>query len=93
MGAIKRKLPKGFVWEMQAARKKSSKGRAKGGMVAGIRKELIEGSRGIKVGEEGIIEVRAKIGAKRWLFGGIYVSGDMDKKLEWMYEWTEGGGR
>lgn len=41
LGAIRGKLPKGFIWEMQAARRDSNKGREKGGMVAGVTKELV----------------------------------------------------
>lgn len=37
---IRRKLPGGFVWGIQAARRWSKMGRAKGGMLVGIRKEL-----------------------------------------------------
>ena len=91
-GAIRGKLPRGFIWEMQAARRDNNKGRAKGGMVAGVRKELVEGGKGgILIGEEGLIEVRARIGAKVWNFVGVYVSGDLERKLERMEEWAEKG--
>lgn len=37
------RLPEGFRWMMQEARRKSKKGRAMGGMLLGIRKEIAEG--------------------------------------------------
>ena len=54
-GWIRSKLPKGYIWQMQrVAKRERNKGRAKGGIVAGVRKELVEGmTGGIKEGGEG----------------------------------------
>lgn len=38
---VKRRLPKECRWEMQEAKRKNKKCRAMGGIVMGIRKELI----------------------------------------------------
>jgi len=37
---VKGELPKGFNWKVQWAKKRNKKGRAKGGMLMGVRKEL-----------------------------------------------------
>lgn len=56
-------LPKGFVWKIQRARRKSMRGRAMGDMLMGIRKE------------NRIV--------------GVYVNGDIERKLEGLREWME----
>lgn len=42
---MRSKLPKGYVWEAQHAKKEHKKGRAIGGMVMGIRTEIAEEKR------------------------------------------------
>jgi len=37
-GGVKGKLPKGYVWGTQWAVRKNKKGRAKGGMIMGVKK-------------------------------------------------------
>ena len=38
--AVARRLPKGYIWEKQWARRENKRGRAMGGMIMGVRKEL-----------------------------------------------------
>lgn len=57
---IEIKLPKGYVWGMRKAIRSSRKGRAKGGMVMGIKKELIELGRRIETDREGMLIGRVK---------------------------------
>lgn len=45
---IRDKLPEGYVWGIQAARKRNRKRKAIGGMVMRIRKELLEEGIGIE---------------------------------------------
>jgi len=39
---IKEKLPKGYRWKVQGARRKNKKGRMMGGMIVGVKKKLIK---------------------------------------------------
>lgn len=55
---IKGRLPIGYKWGTQIAKRRSRKGRAMGGMAMGIRKEVIEKGQEIKSEKEGIIEGR-----------------------------------
>lgn len=51
---IEEKLSKGYVWEKQWARRERRKGRASGGMLMGIRKDImVEGNRGKEAEEKG----------------------------------------
>lgn len=52
---IKGKLPRGYVWGVQWAEKKNRKGRAMGGMVMGIKREIVEKGKGIEISKEGIM--------------------------------------
>lgn len=40
--SIKDRLPKGYKWKMQETKKEYKRGRAKGDMILGIKKDLIE---------------------------------------------------
>lgn len=50
---IRKKLPKGYRWEVQEAEKKNKKERAMGGMTVDTREELEEKEEGRVVEEEG----------------------------------------
>lgn len=67
---------------VQEAIRKNIKGRPRGGMVMGIRKELIEKGTKIKEVMEGMMEGRVRCGKERWRVIGMYVNGDIEKKLE-----------
>ena len=58
---------------MQEARRK----KAIGGMIVGIKKELVQGER-----EEEIIEGRIKYGKEKLRIVGVYVNGNMERILE-----------
>lgn len=59
-GKVKEKL-KEFRWKVQRARRKNKKGKAMGGMIVGIKKELIKQEEGEEMKEKGIIEERIKL--------------------------------
>jgi len=90
-GRIRDRLPDGYDWRIQEARRKSKKGKAIGGMVLGIRKDLI-----VRDGEEVermewimVGKVKSKKGILRVV--GVYVNGDMERK-SWrreQNEWSE----
>ena len=58
---VERWLPDGYIWEKQWARRESERGRAIGGMILGVRKELEVGEGG-GGGKEGIMAKKVKIG-------------------------------
>jgi len=74
-GKIRERLPRGFEWGVQMARRKGRRGRAMGGMLMGIRKELLEERSSIEVKEERIMVGRVKNGGERWRIVGVYVGG------------------
>lgn len=87
---IKKKLPKGYRWEKQAAKKRKKKGRPMRGMIMGIKEE---GGRikAAEIGEkrEGIMVADIEVGREKWRVIGIYINGDMERKMEELKEWTE----
>src|SRR5580765_957004 len=87
---LKEKLPKEFVWKSQIAKRRNRKGRAVGGMLLEAKKNLTVV--GVKEeGEEGRIVCKIKMGEEMWRILGIYVNGDMEKKLKGIMEWMEEG--
>lgn len=86
---LKYRLPAGWIWEVQYAKRTNKKGRAMGGMVMGIKK-------GIEVEEikdmeeiEGMMGRMVKIGKIKWRMVGVYVKGDLGEKLEAWRSWRE----
>ncbi|XP_071576349.1 uncharacterized protein [Temnothorax nylanderi] len=69
---IRGRLPKGYEWGVQMAKKKNKKGRAMGGMIMGIRKEIKEKGTEIGRGREGLIEGKVRIGKEKWNIIGVY---------------------
>lgn len=86
---VKNCLPDGFTWSMQLAKRENKKGRAKGGMIVGIKKELRKGSEWIKWKEKGLVEVTINMNGEIWNIIGIYINNDIERKLECLDEWTE----
>ena len=70
----KRKLPKGYTWRMQEAKKDKIKGRKKGGMVSGVRNEVL-GEKRVEVRykeTEGVVTRMVKIGKRKVRIVGVY---------------------
>ncbi|XP_032690078.1 uncharacterized protein LOC116853231 [Odontomachus brunneus] len=85
---IKGKLPKEYTWKVQEAKRRNRKGRACGGMLMGIRKGMeIEEEEGEE--EEGRIKCVVRVGGRKWRIVGVYVNGDMDRKMEGVKGWME----
>jgi len=87
---VRRKLPKGYRWEKQLAKRRSKKGRPMGGIIIGVKEEegiasVIE----VEEKEEGVMAVEIWVGEERWRIVGVYVKEDMERKLEVMKEWLE----
>jgi len=86
---IRYRMPKGFRWKVQWAGRKNRRGRAMGGMLMGIRADFIVEEVGKGKEEEGIITAKVRMGEEQWRIVGVYVNGDLEKKLEKLKEWTE----
>jgi len=71
---IKGSLPKEFNWDIQWAAKRNRKGRARGGMLMGVRKDLERRNEDEWREREGIMMKRVKIGREWWRVIGVYVS-------------------
>lgn len=76
---------------MGNTRGKEKKGRAIGGIVTGVNRELGKGVVKVKKGEEreGIRELNMRIGDEKWNIIGVYVNGDMKEKIEKIKERIE----
>ena len=61
---VKRKLPKGYRWERQLAKRKNRRGRPMGGIIIGVKEEI--GETVINKGgeKEGVLAVQIKIGGE-----------------------------
>lgn len=66
-------MPRGFVCGWQEAVKERKKGRAIGGMVMGIRKDIVGTGLTIEKNEEGIMVGSVSIGEERWKVIGVYM--------------------
>lgn len=86
---VKEKLPQGFKWGVQCAKRKSKKGRATGGMLMGIRKELLEEGSEIENEREGMIVGMIRIAKERWRIIGVYVGEGIERALQGMEKWIE----
>jgi len=82
-------LPKGYVWGVQWAERENKKGRAKGRMIMGIRKKMVEKGKGVEVIREGIVMGKVKMGKQKWRIIGVYVNGNMEEMLREIEEWIE----
>jgi len=83
------KLPRGYRWGMQWATRKNKRGRAMGGMVMGIRRELFEKGKEIMTENEGMIVGNVKLGKQIWRIMGIYIKDNMESMLQRLAEWVE----
>lgn len=75
--------------EVETGHKKTYKKKGEGGMVMGIRKELLEKGTEMAVEQEGIMMGYVKQGREGWRIVGVYVSGDIEQKLKKMERWIK----
>ncbi|EZA53802.1 hypothetical protein X777_06866 [Ooceraea biroi] len=83
---LEMRLPKNYIWRRQAARRISKKGKAKGGMILGVRKELHVREEGGE-GTEEIEELMVGKGIGKII--GVYVNEDLETKLDRLGRWIE----
>ncbi|XP_018400175.1 PREDICTED: golgin subfamily A member 6-like protein 22 [Cyphomyrmex costatus] len=82
---LKEKMPEEWKWKCQPARRDCKKGRAKGGIVTGVRKELEEREVGYEE-KEGFQEREVVIDRERWRFMIVYNREGRKEGLEKMKE-------
>lgn len=71
---------------------KHKKGRAIGGLVMGVRKELVEEKKEKKENqEEGMIVGEMKVIGEKWAIIGLYVNGNMERKMKRSERKNRGG--
>lgn len=88
---VREGLPGGYVWEGQKAIRKNRKGRAMGGMIMGIRKELLEKGTKIESVREGIMMGKVRIWKEKWRITGVYIGKNgMEGTLQVLEKWMEG---
>lgn len=83
---IRGRLPREYRWRMRKARRRNKKGRECRGMLMRIKKgiEIVEEEE-----EEGRINCMVRIGSKKWRIVGVYINGDMERRMEGLKEWME----
>jgi len=86
---IKKRLPRGYEWGVQLANRMNKKGRAMGGMLMGIRRDLTEKGIKMEVKEEGIIVGEIRQGREKWKIVGVYASGGIERMLQKLEFWIE----
>ena len=84
---VRNRLPEGYGWRKQWAKRESKKGKTTGGMLMGVRKE-VETRDEEEEEREGIMMRKVKMVV--WRVVGVYVIKDLQKKLKGIEEWVEG---
>ncbi|XP_024890196.1 golgin subfamily A member 6-like protein 22 [Temnothorax curvispinosus] len=69
---IRGRLPRGYKWGVQMAKRKNKKERAIGGIIMGIRKGFKEKGTEIETDREGLIAGKVRIGGERWSIIRVY---------------------
>lgn len=87
---IRTRLLTEFRWKVQIAKRKNRKRRACGGMLIGTRKGIKEERIIEEKREVGVMECIVKIGEERWRIVGVYINGDIERKLEILGDWIDG---
>lgn len=82
-------MPKGYKWGVQFAGRKSKKGRAMGGMIMGIKWEIVEKGVQIETQIEGKIVGRLRTEKERLRIVGVYVNSDLERIFQNMRKWVE----
>jgi len=86
---VRGKLPRGYEWGVQFAKRRSKKGRAIGGMLMGIRKVILEKGKGIGIEREGMMVGRIRQKKESWRVVGVYVGEGLEKTLKGLEKWME----
>ncbi|KYN38116.1 hypothetical protein ALC56_07516 [Trachymyrmex septentrionalis] len=84
-GKIKEKMPDGWRWKCQPARREKKRGRAMGGIITGIRKEIEERSRSEEE-VEGIQQREVVVDEERWRIVTVYNKEGSKEELDRLKE-------
>ncbi|KYN03581.1 hypothetical protein ALC62_05571 [Cyphomyrmex costatus] len=84
-GKLKEKMPKEWRWKCQPADRDKRRGRAKGGIITGIRKEIEENKEELE-SREGIQERKIILNGEKWRVVTIYNREGRKKGLEDLQE-------
>ncbi|CAD6207996.1 GSCOCG00010273001-RA-CDS, partial [Cotesia congregata] len=77
---------KGFKWDIQEAVVPKGRGRARGGMLIGVKEGIEVGKKG-KWDIEGWVEREVKLGEEWWWVVGVYINENLDRKKKLMSRW------
>jgi len=88
---MKGRFPKGYKWGIQGAVREGKRGRAKGGIIMGVREELVEGKISFEEGAEGAMMSEISVGKERWRIVGVYVNEGIEKMRRKIERWTDKG--
>lgn len=77
---VKERLPKGYIWRVQWAKRECRRGRAMGGMLMGVKRDLVDKEEKIQVEEKGVI-VRNVRNRQRRKIIGVYVKKNLGEVL------------
>lgn len=88
---VQEKLPKGYSWGKQWAIREEKKGRARGGILMGIKKEMVEDKEEFNVETEGIVVGEAKLGKEDWRIIGVYVNKGIERMILNVEGWIDRG--
>lgn len=78
-----------YRWKVQYARRKNRKGRAIGGLMLGIGKEIETEDLNQGEEKEGIMGKVMKLGEEKWRLIGVYVREDIEGRMEFLRRWME----
>lgn len=86
-------LPKGYKWEMTEAKKNASRGRAKGGMIVGIKMNREIGVMEVVEEREGLIWVSYQQGRHQLEIGVVYINKNWEEIRDRLDEMSNEGKR
>jgi len=86
---VRWRLSKGYIWGMQWAERKYKKGRARGGMIMGVKKELREGKEAFQTDMKRIIVGNVRKDGQRWRIIGVYARQGVGEVLQGVGSWIE----
>lgn len=85
-------LSRGYKWGIQYAKRRSTKVRAMGRTVMGIKRGAEKGKE-IEVREEGVIVGDIKWKREKWRVVVVYVGGEIEESLQRIEKWEEREGK
>ena len=77
---IKRKMPRGYIWKIQSAKKEGKRRRASGGIIMGVKKGLEEKEEWTD--KDGMLVKKVQWKGEKWGIGTVYCRGNSKEILE-----------